>query len=83
MDRVIAIRSGAADPLGERKTGWSPATRTPAFSVPVAENPTGVMVERAFRQIGLRWRYRPMDIPPAGLPAAMAGTRAMSLRGFH
>jgi hypothetical protein len=26
-----------------------------AFSVPVAENPTGVMVEAAFGQIGLRW----------------------------
>ncbi len=53
------------------------------FGAPVAENPTGVMVEAAFRQIGLRWRYRPMDIPPADLPAAMAGIRAMSLRGFH
>ena len=53
------------------------------FGAPVAENPTGVMVEAAFRDLGLRWRYLPMDIAPADLPAAVAGARAMGFRGFH
>ncbi len=53
------------------------------FGAPVAENPTGVMVEAAFRDLGLRWHYLPMDIAPADLPAAVAGARAMGFRGFH
>ncbi len=53
------------------------------FGAPVAENPTGVMVEAAFRDLGLRWRYLPMDVAPAELPAAVAGARAMGFRGFH
>jgi hypothetical protein len=41
---------------------------------PVAENP-------AFRDLGLRWRYLPMNVAPADLPAAVAGARAVGWCG--
>lgn len=53
------------------------------FGSPVAENPTGIMVEAAFRDLGLPWRYLSMDVAPHDLPAAVAGARAMGFRGFH
>lgn len=53
------------------------------FGHPVAENPTQAMVEAAFRHHGLDWRYLTIDVAPVGLPAAVAGARAMGFRGFH
>ena len=56
---------------------------TACFGQPVAENPTQVMMEAAFRHHGLDWRYLTIEIAPSGLAAAVAGARAMGFRGFN
>lgn len=48
---------------------------------PVAENPTVVMIEAAFRDLGLDWRYLTIEVAPADLPDALRGLRAMGFRG--
>lgn len=48
---------------------------------PVAENPTVVMIEAAFRNLGLDWRYLTIEVAPADLPDALRGLRAMGFRG--
>lgn len=56
---------------------------TACFGKPVAENPTQVMIEAAYRQLGLDWRYITVEIDPEDLPAAVMGARAMGFRGFN
>ena len=56
---------------------------TACFGQPVAENPTQVMMEAAYRHHGLDWRYLTIEVAPADLAAAVAGARAMGLRGFN
>jgi shikimate dehydrogenase len=51
------------------------------FGQPVAENPTQVMIEAAFRALGLDWRYLTIEVAPADLPDAVRGLRAMGFRG--
>ncbi|MDF1567259.1 MAG: shikimate dehydrogenase, partial [Spirochaetaceae bacterium] len=53
------------------------------FGKPVAENPTQVMVEAAFRHHHLDWRYLTMEVDPSNLGDAVKGARAMGLRGFN
>jgi len=53
------------------------------FGQPVAENPTGVMQEAAFRALGLNWRYLTIEVPPAKLGDAITGVRAMGFRGLN
>ena len=53
------------------------------FGRPVAENPTGVMQEAAFRAAGLNWRYLTVEVSPADLADAMRGMRAFGLRGAN
>ncbi|HJZ95449.1 MAG TPA: shikimate dehydrogenase [Candidatus Solibacter sp.] len=53
------------------------------FGQPVAENPTGVMQEAAFRALGLNWRYLTIEVPPPKLADAMTGMRAMGFRGLN
>jgi shikimate dehydrogenase len=53
------------------------------FGQPVAENPTGVMQEAAFRALGLNWRYLTVEVPPASLRDAMLGVRAFGIRGLN
>ncbi|MFO0880086.1 MAG: shikimate dehydrogenase [Gemmataceae bacterium] len=53
------------------------------FGQPVAENPTQVMIEAAFRAMGLDWRYLTIEVAPADLRAAVAGMRAMGFRGIN
>lgn len=50
---------------------------------PVAENPTGVMLEAAFQEAGLNWRYLNIEVAPAGLGEAMTGVRAFGMRGIN
>lgn len=50
---------------------------------PVAENPTGVMQEAAFRKAGLNWRYLTIEVAPENLAAAMGGVRAFGMRGVN
>lgn len=56
---------------------------TACFGQPVAENPTQVMVEAAYRHHGLDWRYLTIEVAPDDLAAAVAGARAMGFRGFN
>ena len=49
---------------------------------PVAENPTGVMQEAAFRALGLNWRYLTIEVAPDQLAGAIAGARAFGMRGL-
>ena len=48
---------------------------------PVAGNPTQIMMERAFEDCELDWRYLTLEVPAENLKDAMAGFRAMGLRG--
>lgn len=53
------------------------------FGYPVAENPTGVMQEAAFRAAGLNWRYLTIEVRPENLPAAVSGMRAFGMQGVN
>ena len=56
---------------------------TACFGQPVAENPTQVMIEAAYGQLGIDWRYITLEIGPENLAAAVSGARAMGFRGFN
>ncbi len=56
---------------------------TGCFGQPVAENPTQVMMEAAYRHHGLDWRYLTIEVGPDDLSAAVEGARAMGFRGFN
>ena len=51
------------------------------FGQPVAENPTQLMIESAFRHHGLDWRYLTIEVAPDQLGEAVRGMRAMGFRG--
>ena len=53
------------------------------FGQPVDENPTGVMQEAGFRELGLNWRYLTVEVAPAKLRDAIAGVRAFGMRGLN
>lgn len=53
------------------------------FGYPVAENPTIVMQEAAFRACGLDWRYLNIEVRPEQLAAAVAGLRAFNMAGIN
>jgi shikimate dehydrogenase len=53
------------------------------FGHPVAENPTVVMLEAAFAELGLNWRYLTIEVLPQDLAAAMKGMRAFNMRGIN
>lgn len=54
-----------------------------SMSQGAAGNPTVAMVEAAFHHHHLRWRYINMEVPPAALPDAVRGARALGFRGFN
>lgn len=53
------------------------------FGYPVAENPTIVMQEAAFRARGLNWRYLNIEVQPGQLADAMRGLRAFNMAGVN
>lgn len=53
------------------------------FGYPVAENPTQAMIEPAFADLGLDWRYLTVEVRPEALEAAVLGARAMNWQGFN
>ena len=53
------------------------------FGHPVDENPTVVMYEAAFAELGLNWRYLTIEVLPEDLEAAMRGLRAFNMRGIN
>ncbi len=56
---------------------------TGVFGFPVAENPSQLMVESAYRHHGLDWRYLSLEVRPENLAAAVQGARALGFRGFN
>jgi len=56
---------------------------TGSFAMPAAENPTVVMIEAAYRQLGLNWRYVNCEVHPDQLGDAIRSARAMGWRGFN
>lgn len=56
---------------------------TGSFAMPAAENPTVVMIEAAYRQLGIPWRYVNCEVAPERLGDAVRGARAMGWRGFN
>ena len=56
---------------------------TGCLGFPVAENPTQVMIEAAYADMGLDWRYITMEVRPEDLGAAIAGIRACQFRGLN
>jgi len=53
------------------------------FGHPVAENPTQVMIEAAFTEMGLDWRYLTVEVRPEDLGPAVRGAKAMNWKGFN
>ena len=53
------------------------------FGHPVAENPTILMQEAAFKALGLNWRYLNIEVLPADLERAVQGLRAMNFAGIN
>jgi len=56
---------------------------TGLFASPAAENPTGAIVESAYRHAGVNARYLTCEVAPDGLEAAVRGAVAMGWAGFH
>lgn len=56
---------------------------TACFGFPVAENPTQAMIEPAYKEMALDWRYLTLEVTPANLKAAVAGARAFGFQGFN
>ncbi|MEO0417024.1 MAG: shikimate dehydrogenase, partial [Verrucomicrobiota bacterium] len=53
------------------------------FGFPVSENPTQAMIEPAFRDMGLDWRYLTLEVTPENLGVAVAGAKAYGFKGFN
>lgn len=53
------------------------------FGHPVAENPTIVMQEAAFKELGLNWRYLTIEVYPQDLVDAFKGLRAFNMQGIN
>lgn len=56
---------------------------TGCFAMPARENPTVVMIEAAYRNHGLNWRYINCEVAAESLGDAVRGARAMGWRGFN
>lgn len=54
-----------------------------AFGCPIDENPTGVVEEAAFAAKGLDYRYLTILVKDGDLASAMAGVKAMNMRGIN
>ena len=52
---------------------------TAAFGDPIAENPTQVMIEAAYRHHKLDWRYLTVEVKKDGLLDAVRGAKAMGV----
>lgn len=59
------------------------AELTGSFSTSAAQNPTVAIMEAAFADAGLDYRYINCEVPPADLAGAVRGAVAMGWRGFN
>ncbi len=53
------------------------------FGCPVEENPTVVMVEAGFQQLGLNYRYITMEVRPENLQIAVQSLKALGYKGCN
>jgi shikimate dehydrogenase len=53
------------------------------FGHPVSENPTIMMIEAAFKELGINWRYLTIEVLPEDLEDAVKGLRAFNMRGIN
>jgi shikimate dehydrogenase len=53
------------------------------FGHPVAENPTILLQEAAFKELGLNWRYLTIEVYPEDLAEAMRGLRVFHMQGIN
>ncbi|QDU12189.1 shikimate dehydrogenase [Gimesia aquarii] len=56
---------------------------TCVFGQPIAENPSQCMMEAAYKDCGLEWRYQTIEVAPENLEQAIGGLRAMGFRGAN
>lgn len=56
---------------------------TGSFSTPAVGNPTAVVVEAAYRRLGVDARYLNCDVLPENLGNPVRGARAMGWAGFN
>lgn len=54
-----------------------------ALGMPISENPTGLMMEAAFKALNLNWRYQLFEVAETSLEDAMTGIRALGFRGMN
>jgi len=85
---VVLVVRRARGPDSGKENGVADAPNYRAelvgvFGHPVAENPTVVMQEAAFVELGLNWRYLTVEVLPEDLAAAMNGVRAFNMRGVN
>ena len=59
------------------------AELTGVFGDPVEGNPTGVMEEAAYDELGLNFRYITMKVTPDGFPDAMRAVKALHMKGVN
>ena len=53
------------------------------FGCPVDENPTVVIIEAAFKALGLNYRYNTMLVYPEDLETAVKSLKALHMKGTH
>lgn len=53
------------------------------FGCPVDENPTVVIIEAAFKALGLNYRYNTMLVYPEDLEVAVKSLKALHMKGTH
>ena len=56
---------------------------TGSFSQGAAENPTVAMIEDAYKDLGINWRYVNCEVSPSNLSDAVKGAKAMNWKGFN
>ena len=56
---------------------------TGAVGYPIRENPTGIMLEAAYKAMGLHWRYQLLEVPEAALAEAVDAIRVLGFVGMN
>jgi shikimate dehydrogenase len=54
-----------------------------AMGMPISENPTGLMMEAAFKALNLNWRYELFEVAEDSLKDALTGMRALGFKGMN
>src|SRR5262249_43266598 len=70
-------------PAQGRKPGGGPGVKLAIFGFPVRHSLSPIMQVAALRALGLDWTYEAIEVPPAGLSAALAALRSADWRGAN